>query len=165
MIEAGEDILDLLGGKDKNVKSAAETVIRNISRHITVKKDLNPKYFEKISSILNELIRDMKQNSISNEELLKRLKDLTSKALHPEKDEAYPLSVRKREGLRAIYDFVEHDEELTLKIAKVVEEEGFDNWRGDSVKERRIQKVLYEIFDNVDKMRELFQIIKQNNEF
>ena len=165
MIEAGEDILDLLGGKDKNVKSAAETVIRNISRHITVKKDLNPKYFEKISSILNELIRDMKQNSISNEELLKRLIDLTSKALHPEKDEAYPLSVRKREGLRAIYDFVEHDEELTLKIAKVVEEEGFDNWRGDSIKERRIQKVLYEIFDNVDKMRELFQIIKQNNEF
>jgi len=65
-------------------KEAAEAIENNIRRKMVEKVAVNPKYYEKMSTILDELIQKRKQGVISYKELLEEQIKLAKNVEHPE---------------------------------------------------------------------------------
>jgi type I restriction enzyme, R subunit len=52
-----------------------------------------------------------------------------------------------------------------MQIDKVVKAEKRDDWRGNLPKEREIKQALFEILKDVDKVEEIFTIIREQREY
>ena len=99
-------------------QSAAEAIENNIRRKMVERITVNPKYYEKMSAILEKLIEERKQGVASYKELLEKYIKLAKNVDSPEENEAYPESIQKSRALQSLYDNVGEDEELALKFLK-----------------------------------------------
>ena len=99
-------------------QSAAEAIENNIRRKMVERITVNPKYYEKMSAILEKLIEERKQGVVSYKELLEKYIKLAKNVDSPEENEAYPESIQKSRALQSLYDNVGEDEELALKFLK-----------------------------------------------
>ena len=70
--------------KSKEQESAAEAIENNIRRKVVEKIILNPKYYEKMSAVLEQLIQERKQVVIKYAELLEKYIELARNVTNPE---------------------------------------------------------------------------------
>ena len=130
----------------KNKEALAETIEANVRRLLVDKRDVNPMYYEKMSRILEDLIKKRKEEVMNYEEYLREMEKLTKKIISQESvDSPYPPSVRPSMAKRAIYDNlgeVEDREELTNSIDEEIWKVKKDNWRGNIIKERQVKNAI-----------------------
>ncbi|WP_252231697.1 type I restriction endonuclease subunit R [Clostridium sp. ZBS15] len=167
IVERGVDFVDELpDGIKGNKESSAETIENNVRRKIIEKTETNPKYFEKMSMLLNELIDERRRAAISYEEYLKKVVELTRKVQKQEKDTNYPEDIRKSKALMALYDNLDKDEEMVKKLHEKILLERQDGWRCDPIKSRKIEGLIYScIGDDKDKIEEIFKIAEKQGEY
>lgn len=167
IVERGVDFVDELPeGTRKNKEAAAETIENNVRRKIIEKTETNPKYFEKMSQLLKELVEQRKRAAISYEEYLKHIVELTKKVHRQENDTNYPEDIRKSKALMALYDNLERNEELALKLHKKILSEKQDGWRGDPIKSRRIRGIIYScVGDDEERIEKIFKIAEKQGEY
>lgn len=146
-------------------QSAAEAIENNIRRKMVEKVTVNPKYYEKMSAILEELIEERKQGVASYKELLEKYIKLAKDVDCPEENEAYPESIRKSRALQALYDNVGEDEELALRLHDAVMRSKMNGFRGDTIKENRIKREMLAILKEDSEMERLFKIIEKQEEY
>lgn len=158
---------------DKTDESAAETIENNFSAELVQKQLENPKFFERMSAILTMLILERKKETLKYQALLEKYKEMVRLLRHPEEDEHYPQSVRARAALRALYDNCGEDEALARKLDSAVVASKEVGFRDDPVKQRRIQKAIYQalmdyIGDPEERMRkvaEVYNLVSQQKEY
>lgn len=155
---------DLPAGIKNEKESVAEVIENNVRRKIIEKRSTNPKYFEKMSVLLNELIEEQKRETINYEEYLRKIVELTKYVKEPEGDVAYPDNIKKSAALRALYDNYSQDESIVLQIHETVVKYKQDSFRGDPVKERKIMRALRPIVAEED-IEYVFSIIKEQGEY
>ncbi|MFZ1977389.1 MAG: hypothetical protein WAV76_05490, partial [Bacteroidota bacterium] len=94
IVERGMDALD---GLPKNIRQSkeatAETIENNVRRVIIDEQPVNPKYYEKMSKLLDALIRERRQQKIEYEQYLAKIIDLTKKIKNPAGGTDYPTSL------------------------------------------------------------------------
>jgi type I restriction enzyme R subunit len=154
-----------LKGKGHSKESAAEAIENNIRKKIVEKILINPKYYERMSAILEQLIKERREGVIAYEQLLEKYITLVRNVSTPEENEAYPKNIRKSGALRALYDNCVEDEELTLALHEAVMENIQDRWRHNTVKEKHIKRALLRILDNESEMERIFKIICEQEEY
>jgi type I restriction enzyme R subunit len=132
-----------LGGKGK--EAAAEAIENNIRKKVVEKILINPKYYEKMSAILDELIKARREGALAYEKLLEKYIELVKNAETPENNTRYPESIRHSGALRAFYDNCGEDEELALALDKAVRESKQADFRHNEFKERKIKAALYAV--------------------
>ena len=162
--EQGKDMT----GENNNFgqrEGAAEAIENNIRRKMVEKITVNPKYYEKMSTILGKLIEDRKNGVISYKELLELYIKLAKDVEHPEENEDYTESVRNSRAMQAIYDNVGADEQLAIKLHKAVMDTKMKGFRGDSIKENKIKRALYAILNDDAEVERLFKIIAKQEEY
>ena len=98
----------------------AEVIENNIKHEIILKQPTNEAYYNKLSEMLNDLIKRRKNEALDYSEYLKQVIEIAGKVLHPEKDINYPESIRNNSARRAIYDYMNHNEALTLDIDNAI---------------------------------------------
>lgn len=153
----------------KNESAAAEVIENNVRRLIIEEKPTNPKYFEKMSVLLDELIRERKQNAIQYAKYLKRIAKLVKNVKSVTIAGSYPSTINTN-AKRALYDNLNSDEKLALKVNENVEAAKPDDWRGSIIKEKRvriaIKKALAEFGINDEiKINEVLELVKNQNEY
>jgi type I restriction enzyme R subunit len=138
--EGGKAIDGLPEGIKENPAAVAETVVNNIRRAIVEKAPTNPKYFDKLSALLAEVIKQSEDEAADYAQLLKTLLALADDVLAPKHD--YPLEI-SRLGLSAgaIYDQLDHNIEMT-QFADQVLMEAQDGWRHNQRKIREVRNAL-----------------------
>jgi type I restriction enzyme R subunit len=141
-----------IGGDRVNT---AETIEANIRRLIVDKREINPKYYDKMSKLLEDLVEERKEKIIKYEEYLKKIETLTQKLIERESiGESYPESIRRSTAKKAIYDNLEgidNREELTNKIDAEIRAVKKDGWRGNKIKEREVKNAIAKMLDkNLD---------------
>ena len=146
-------------------EGAAEAIENNIRRKMVEKVTVNPKYYEKMSAILDKLIQDRQQGVLSYKELLEEYIKLAKNVDHPEQNDDYPESVRKSKAMQALYDNVGDDETLAIKLHKAVMGSKMSGFRGDSIKENRIKRALFAILNDDVEVERLFKIIEKQEEY
>lgn len=152
-----------LGGKGK--ESAAEAIENNIRKKIVEKILINPKYYEKMSAILDELIRARREGVIAYEEMLEKYVELVKKSEEPENNTHYPESVRHSCAMRAFYDNCGEDETLAIALDKAVRESKQADFRHNEFKERRIKQALYKILKDKDEVERIYNIVVEQGEY
>lgn len=149
-----------------NNNAAAETIENNVRRRIIEKTQTNPKYFDKMSVLLKELIDERKRAAISYEEYLHKVVALTRKIEKPENSVNYPVKIRKSKALRALYDNLAENEELAVKLHNKIMLEKQDDWRGDPIKSRGLKGIIYAcIGDDEEKIKRIFKIAEGQGEY
>lgn len=152
-----------LGGKSR--EAAAEAIENNIHKKIVEKIPINPKYYEKMSAILDELIKARREGAIAYEKMLSKYEELVKNAESPESNPCYPESIRHSGALRALFDNCGEDEALALALDSAVRESKQADFRHNEFKERRIKQALYNVLENKDEVERVYNIIVEQGEY
>ena len=145
IVQKGADAIDALPEDiRKNPEAMAETIENNVRKTIVDENPVNPKYYEQMSTLLDELITLRRQQAIDYQEYLERIRDLSKKVIHPEETKsAYPSSI-DTQAKRAFYDNFGRDEVLATKIDSAIRYTKKADWVGDRFKEREIANAIRE---------------------
>ncbi|EIM9455393.1 type I restriction endonuclease subunit R, partial [Salmonella enterica] len=146
IIERGEEALDGLPADMRgNQEAMAEAIENNVRRTIVDENPVNPKYYEKMSVLLDELIALRRQQAISYQDYLERVRELAKQVKHPQSGSksTYPASIDTL-AKKALYDNLGQDEVLVIKIDTAVRHTKKADWYGDRFKEREISFAIAE---------------------
>ncbi|HQA97282.1 MAG TPA: HsdR family type I site-specific deoxyribonuclease [Clostridia bacterium] len=151
------------GGKGK--EAAAEAIENNIRRKVVEKILINPKYYEKLSAILDELIKERREGVAAYEEYLERYIDLVKKAENPENNPHYPESVKHSAARRAFYDNRGEDENLAIAIDQAVQSSKQADFRYNEFKIRRIKRALLKVLGSKEEVERVYNIVAAQGEY
>jgi type I restriction enzyme R subunit len=146
----------------------AETIENNLRKVIIEESPTNPIYYEKMSVLLNELIKLRKEEAGRYEEYLKKIVELAIKVKKPETSNEYPPTINTK-AKRALYDNLDKTEELTLVMDEAIIYGKHDNWDGHPQKEKHLKnqivKPILEKYHKLEKLAPIFEIIRQQRDY
>lgn len=167
LVERGIDAVKDMPAKTKKEQEAvAETIENNVQKEIVEKRQSNPKYYEKMSALLRELIEQRRNEVINYEEYLKRIVELAKDIRQPESTSRYPERIRNSAAMRALYDNLDGDEEHAVSVHQAILEARLDGFRGNIVKERKIRRAIEAaLHGDKAKAEELMKIVIEQGEY
>lgn len=149
----------LRGSKD----AIAETIENNVRKKIIKEQLTDPAYFEKMSTLLDEIIAARKDKALAYEEYLKHIADLVKRVDAGMADET-PKTLDSP-GKRALYNNLGQNEAVALKIDDAVRNVRPDDWRGHQAREQVIKAALYGVLQDVTEVERIFLIVKAQGEY
>jgi type I restriction enzyme R subunit len=166
IVERGEGALDSLPGRiRKNPEAAAETIINNVRKTIVDERALNPRYYDKMSALLDALIERQRQEAADYKEYLQRLVDFTATVGRRESNASYP-EWAKNGAQRALVDFAFPDPHLAIIVDATVMDRKEHGWVGNRMKERSLARELRHVLPaSFDRFDELFELVKARDEY
>lgn len=167
IVKKGEEAIKELPDSVKQSQDAtAETIENNVRRLVIDEMPTNPKYYLRMSELLDELVKRRKQADVEYKDYLKQIIALAKEAKHPEQSKHYPTKVDTR-AKQALYDNLGQDEMRALAVDEAVVGALEDNWRGHLQKGRRIRNAIKSVMPNLseDELKNLFELIKNQNEY
>jgi len=153
------------GASSREQESAAEAIENNIRKKVVERIVVNPKYYEKMSAVLEQLILERKQGVISYTQLLEKYIELARNVANPEENENYPKEIRHSAALRSLYDNTGYDVKLAQALHSAILRSRMDRFRNDPVKERRIKRELLKILRSKDEVERIFKIVVEQEEY
>jgi len=169
LVKDGKGALDKLPDNiKKNKEAMAETIENNLRKVIIEESPTNPIYYEKMSVLLDELIKLRNEEAAEYEKYLEEIVKLAVKVKKPETSNEYPSSINTQ-AKRALYDNLEKDEPLTIAMDSAVIYGKHDDWEGTLSKEKHLKnkvvKPVLEEYKKPEKLDPIFEIIKQQKEY
>lgn len=156
---------DMPASTPKEQEAVAETIENNIGKEIVERTQSNPKYYEKMSALLRELIEKRKNDVINYEEYLRQIVELARKVHKPESGTEYPSGIRESAAKRAFYDYLSGDTVVANQIYDAVMSSKQDNFRGSKIKERKIWRAIRAVVKDDQEADQLLALVKEQNEF
>jgi type I restriction enzyme R subunit len=169
LVKNGKGALDKLPNNiKKNKEAMAETIENNLRKVIIEESPTNPIYYEKMSVLLDELIKLRNEEAAEYSTYLEEIVKLAVKVKKPETSNEYPSSINTQ-AKRALYDNLEKDEPLTIAMDSAVIYGKHDDWEGTLSKEKHLKnkvvKPVLEEYKKPEKLDPIFEIIKQQKEY
>ncbi len=165
IVERGVDALkDLPQGISNNKGAMAETIENNLRRVITDEMPINPKYYEKMSELLDTLIQERQNQAREYEQYLASIVELARQVQNPIGGTAYPQSLNTR-AKRALYDNLGKDEQLAIKVDAAIQRTKKDGWRGSRIKEREVRYAIRDVLPDETLTNQIFEIVKNQDEY
>jgi type I restriction enzyme R subunit len=166
IIERGPDAINALPkGIRENREAVAETIENNVRKLIIDESPVNPKYYEKMSELLDALIKQRRQEAIDYQKYLEEIAKLTKLAKTPGGASSYPAALNTQ-AKRALYDNLEKDEALALAVNQAVHENLQDGWRGNLLKVKRVKLAIKAVLQGDDELIErILELVKNQNEY
>ncbi len=188
IVERGVAAIDSLpDGIRRDRRAAAETIENNVRRLIIDERAVNPRYYEKMSDLLDALIHERKQRAIEYRAYLERIVELTRKAKMPETESSYPSSIDSP-SLRALFDNLEDKKPATareppptdyptewnvrartakaLALDRIIRETKKADWRGNRFKERELRNAIRsQLGGDEEVVNRVFEIVKAQRDY
>ncbi len=167
IVKKGADaIRELPENIRRDPEAMAETVENNVRKTIIDENPVNPKYYEQMSVLLEELIQLRRQKIIEYKEYLIQICDLARKVIHPEETTAQYPSSMDTFAKRALYDNFGKDELLVTKIDSVIRFTKKADWVTDGLKEREIANAIRKEIAGYDlDIQTVLELAKQQKEY
>ena len=165
IVKLGDEVSETPEEKRKSRQTAvAETIENNVRKVINEESQTNPKYYERMSVLLNELIKERKQQTIDYLNYLEKIKELAKDVTSPGTNTSYPSSINSK-AKQALYDNLEEDEDLAVELDNAIRNNKLDGWRDGGIKEKKLRIEVNKIIGDPQKTMELMDIIKAQNEY
>ena len=165
IVKLGDEVSETPEEKRKSRQTAvAETIENNVRKVINEESQTNPKYYERMSILLNELIKERKQQTIDYLSYLEKIKELAKDVTSPGTNTSYPSSINSK-AKQALYDNLEEDEDLAVELDNAIRNNKLDGWRDGGIKEKKLRIEVNKIIGDPQKTMELMDIIKAQNEY
>jgi type I restriction enzyme R subunit len=143
VVRLGAGAVDKLPeGIKSDPEAVAETITNNIRKVIIDEHALNPKYYDRMSELLDAILEQRRQGALDYKEYLKELLDHATKLAKGESDTTYP-AWADNGGKRALVDFfAPADDKIAREVDRIVMTTKPDSWVGHPMKERRLRRAL-----------------------
>lgn len=184
IVERGEEAIESLPRDIRqNRQAVAETIENNVRRLIIDEMGVNPRYYEKMSQLLDALILQRKQKALDYKAYLAGIVELTRKVKKPESQSSYPASINTA-ALRALYDNLEDVAasdplasyggegvpsnlvERALALDRAIRQVKKADWRGNRFKEREVRNAIKDVLDADDALvNRIFEIVKAQRDY
>ena len=185
IVERGEAALgELPKGLREDREAMAETIENNVRRLIIDEMAVNPKYYEKMSELLDALIEQRRREALDYKAYLARIVDLTKRVSNPE-TQAYPLPINSP-ARRALYDNLKDvaglkelmtpasmaadspadaAERAALAVDAAIRSVKKADWRGNRFKEREVRNAVLGVLKDDKLVDRIFEIVKAQREY
>lgn len=190
IVERGKDGLEsaLPDRIRKDPDAMAETIENNVRRIVIDEMAVNPKYYERMSKLLDALILQRKQESLDYKEYLDRIVALAKRIKRPETGSSYPPSINTA-ALRALFDNLESGpdsmvrepppppyggkpaqtdarEEKALALDRAIRRVKRADWRGNLFKEREVRNAIRSVLaGDEERVDAMFEIVKSQPDY
>ncbi|GAA7149802.1 HsdR family type I site-specific deoxyribonuclease [Helicobacter pylori] len=142
----------------KKESSMAESIANNTKKRIIEKEASDPKYYEKLSSLLNDLINQFREKKLTYLEYLQQIRNLAKQVIHKE-DKNYPTKINTN-ALKTLYDNLDENEALALEIDACIRGNKRDGWVGSYQKEKNLKIALSKIINDEGLLENIFNLAK-----
>lgn len=185
IVERGEAAVDALPeGIRKNQEAMAETIENNVRRLIIDEMAVNPKYYERMSQLLDALIKQRRQEALDYKAYLAKIVELTRQVKQPE-TQAYPVPINSPVR-RALYDNIkavtgleamvsqelkaadsaaEFAETVALALDDAIRRVKKADWRGNKFKEREVRNAIKAVLQDDALVESIFEIVKAQRDY
>ncbi len=165
-----------LNDKGKLSKNAiAEGIINNVRKTIIREQLTDPRFYEQMSKLLDDLIKQLREDAAAYEKFLRQAEALVKRLAAKEPEGGAPAILHGRREATVIYNNIpslpattfryptsdEARAKLAARIDFAVRENAPAGWKGDQAREAQVLNVLYPILErDRETTRALFEIIK-----
>lgn len=167
IVKKGQEALDELPDSVKQSQDAtAETIENNVRKLIIDEMPTNPKYYLRMSELLDDLVKQRKRSDIEYKDYLAKIIELSKQAKHPEQSVHYPKTIDTK-AKQALYDNLGEDESKAIALDEAVSGALEDNWRGHPQKKKRVKNAIREVIPDLteDESKALFKLIEEQHEY
>ncbi|MGD9489875.1 MAG: type I restriction endonuclease subunit R [Calditrichaceae bacterium] len=170
LIEKGEDALKDVPKNIRDDKDAmAETIENNLRRVIIEESPTNPMYYEKMSVLLEELIKLRKAQTEEYEQYLKKIIELSGKIKRPSTTVDYPSAV-DTDAKRALYDNLQKNGDLAAQLDQKILTTKKDGWRDNLQKSKAVRLAIKDVLQDFGISREedihrIFDLVKNQRDY
>ena len=161
-------------GIRNNADARAATIENNIRCLIVDRSEINPRYYEDMSRLLDELIRERRRGATDYRTYLSKVSGLSARVTNPATHTDYPPSINT-EARRSLYDnlgdaAVERRETMAIAIDDAILNARTDNWRGHLFRERQVLYAIARVIDDQFSDDDLdvdtiFELVINQNEY
>lgn len=178
IVETGihDAIAKKLNAKGKLSRNAvAESIINNVRKTIIRDQLTDPKFYEEMSKLLGDLIKQKRDDTRAYEEflrsaeaLVRRMAGRVAHGTHPTILNGHPEAIRLFNNLASIatdsFRCPEDEDEraqLALEIDRAMREKAPAGWKGDDTREKQVLNALFPLMNRDRKATQsVFEIIK-----
>ena len=166
IVQRGAGAIDAMPpGIKKNKEAVAETIINNVRKTIIDEHAMNPKYYETMSSLLDALIAQRRQDAIDYKQYLEELIALAAKVGKKESDTVYP-AWAKNGAQKALVDFGWDDDAVAIQLDAVIAVAKPHDWVGNKMKEKIVANAIKKVLPaDFDRFNELFDLVRARDEY
>ena len=187
IVERGTDAVESLpAGIRRNPEAVAETIENNVRRIIIDEMAVNPRYYEKMSELLDVLIRQRRQDAMDYKAYLAKVVALTKRVHRLETEASYPRTIHTA-ALRALFDNLEDPqspltldppasyddtppadtrEAMALALDRAICGVKKADWRGNRFKEIEVRNAIQSVLDgDEDLVDRMFEIVKAQRDY
>ena len=149
----------------KNEDIMAEVIESNLRKVIVDKQSVNPKYYERMSEVLDALIEERRKGALDYKVYLEHIKKLAEET-QSETSVGYPVRLNTR-AKQALFDNLEGNQNLAIAIDEVVRNTKKDRWIGNQRKEMELRNAVQERLgpDLESKLDEIMELLKNQHEY
>lgn len=158
-----EAIEKSLGKGANNKEAVAETIENNVGCTIRNEKANDPAFYDRMSQVLEEIIRLRKKNAITYEQYLQRVAELARRLIQ-KTDDTTPKELNT-DGKRALCSNLKGDVERALRVDQLVRAVRPDGWRGVQAKENLIKAALLEELQDHAEVERIFAVVFAQTEY
>ena len=168
IVESGTDaVKSLPKGIRESKEAVAETIENNLRKVLIDKSVSNPIHFEKLSKRLDDLIEQLRKEQLSYEKYLEKIVELTKDVVDGTSG-TYPSSINSN-AKRALFDYLENNEEFALAVDTAIVTTKRAAWIGDKFKEKEVKnaiaRVLKEFGIDDNKKVELLDLARKQSDY
>ncbi len=170
LVEKGKDaIKDLPKNIRENKEAMAETIENNLRRVIIEESPTNPIYYEKMSVLLDELIKLRKEETIEYENYLQKIIELSGSVKKPNTTTEYPTSLNTP-AKRSLFDNLGKNEALANDLDKKILTTKKDGWRDHKMKLREVRLGIMIVLKQhgiteESEIHRIFDLVKNQREY
>ena len=175
IVQNGAEAIDRLPeGIRTNRAATAATIENNLRRLIVDESEVNPRYYENMSNLLDDIIRERRRETIDYREYLSRIEELSRRVTEQEYQTGYPPDINTG-PLRAFFDNLDDlPEDRRAAAARAIDDAirstKRDNWRETRVKRNQVRnaiaRVIQQEFSGYDlDIDALFELAVNQSEY
>lgn len=146
-------------------EAMAEGIEHNIRKVIIDDKPINPKYYEKMSELLNALIEQRREDAISYEEYLKKVKQLAEDMDSVAGGSAYPNSMNSR-AKQSLYDNFGQNEDFVNQVDTAIRYTKKEDWKSNRFKRQDVEYAVNEVSAEYNvNAKDVMDLVKDQPEY
>ena len=169
-----------------NRDAVAEVITNNVRSRIMREHLHDPAFYDRMSTLLAEVLADLKARRIDYEEFLKRMAGIAAQVRAGQAEDT-PEPLKHSPGLRALYNTLATAPASSSRVAEAKAPYGTtevdpvlelaqqidarlrgsapDGWRGILPKEQEVKRLIYEVVRDTTLVELLFPVVKARSEY
>lgn len=166
IVKLGPAALDKLPpGIKKSKDAVAETIVNNMRKVIIDEHALNPKFYDRMSELLDAILDERRQQALDYEAYLAKILEAAKQLGSKDTGKVYP-TWAKHGGQKALIDTLDGDDGLAFAIDSAVRNVKQHDWVDNPMKRKQVKQAIARSLSNSDdRLDALFDLVRSRDEY